>query len=95
MTYNQSDITKCPEDEKWKQLEVSFNIMSDTVEEQNIEVYSKEVAPMIATMMVEINGNISQKGVRFARQFGENYVRQFSQQYILEKGLKNLVKEES
>ena len=43
---------------------------------------------MIAKMMVEINGNVSQKGVKFVRQFGDNYVKQFSQQYILEKGLK-------
>ena len=66
--------------------------MSDDVDNQNIDEYSNEAAPMIAKMMAKINGNISRKGVKFVQQFGENYVKQFSQQYILEKGLKSLVK---
>jgi len=74
--------------QEWIKMETLHNIVSSEIPENNIEEYSTEQAIVIAQVINDIHGNISQKGIDFVEQFGKTYETQFSQQYIFEKGLK-------
>ena len=71
LTYTQQSQQVCPNDEEWKSMEASFNILSTEIDKDNIDEYNIKSANMIARMMTEINANISRKGVQFVCQFGK------------------------
>ena len=50
LTYSQQTY---PNDEEWKRMETSFNILTNEIDKKNVDEYNERSANMIARMIAE------------------------------------------